>query len=383
MATHLDTIEIPDLLASLVERSIVSFDQETGRYQLSESMKSFAVAAQEGEEEEAISRRLFDYFFERIVRLSEGLEPTAPAIRDIDNARTCLEWGLRAPGKEVEVMRMAVNLVAIWNTRYHAEGRKWIIAAKERALGGRQTLGAEQIRLGRAEVQLGMVELRLGRLEDANATLKRAEAIALDLGDLKLIAQVEVLRVTLSIQAGDLLQGRELADAFLTRARADGFELLDALTGMGEVSRLLEDWEAAEGNYEEVAGMERNDAKRYNVANLGFVRCRLGKLDSSRELFTELFQMSRLLQHDLLVSFAAIGLGYVSLSNGDVDMAGRLCGFGLNLAKDSYLESPDQKDVDWIIARGREIGGAKFEAAMEEGSRLTLEDVRLIVQEMS
>jgi hypothetical protein len=57
----LDPLEIPDLLANLVERSLVVCDPVTGRHHMTESMRVYT-AEHLKEEDQLARRKHFEYF---------------------------------------------------------------------------------------------------------------------------------------------------------------------------------------------------------------------------------------------------------------------------------------------------------------------------------
>jgi len=375
----LDPLDIPDLLANLVERSMVSFDQETGRYQMSESMRSYAVVALEEGESNIAHRKHFDYFLSNAQTLRENQEKVGQFLLDLDNARASLEWGSRTSGLEEETLRLALGLSSIWSTAFHDEGRIWIRNSRERAVN------AEPKLIARAEFQQGLLELRLGLFEDAALTVERGEAIASTLDSREIHANISSLRLWLLAVSGNLLAARDFALELVAKARKDGQGMWMALNGLGEISRDIEDWETAEKCFSEVLPKIKGVDRKNEASNLGLTLCRLGRTEESVQYLREAFTIADQLGHIPVLVSSMMGISYVLLIRGDTASAGRICGFGLKLSEKSPIrfEHSDQQDVDWIVSQGREIGGGTFASCEVEGASMTIEEVRKLVEEVT
>ena len=147
--------EILDLLASLVDKSLVLVDQqEEIRYRLLETVRQYGrEKLEESGEAERVRRRHANYYLALAEEAERGLSGSdqAPWLARLetehDNLRAALRWSLGG-GEAEPGLGLAAALWSFWYTRGHlSEGRRWLESAvfengrlrtrtKARALGG-------------------------------------------------------------------------------------------------------------------------------------------------------------------------------------------------------------------------------------------------------
>ena len=139
-----DEIETVDVLARLVDKSLVTVDQHAAdlRYRLLETVRQYGreKLLGAGEADEA-QRRHRDYFLALAERAEPELHRASQTMWldrleiEHDNLRAALEWSLGLEGDETG-LRLAAALAPYWHARgYLSEGREWLERA--RAEGGR------------------------------------------------------------------------------------------------------------------------------------------------------------------------------------------------------------------------------------------------------
>ncbi len=132
-----------DLLTSLVEKSLVVYEQETGegRYRLLETVRQYArdrlMESGEAERLRAAHQSFFLAFAEEAIGHYSGPEQAAWFDRleaDHGNLRAALEWcGECEHGAESVCLRLVAALARFWVARgLFRQGREWIEAALSR-----------------------------------------------------------------------------------------------------------------------------------------------------------------------------------------------------------------------------------------------------------
>jgi len=126
--------EVLDLLAHLVDKSLVAVEAETeqARYRLPETIRQYArdKLFESGESEEMRDRHL-DFFLlfaetaEPKLRSAEQIEWLNRVEIEHDNLRTALAWSLES-GKSDPALQLAGALGFFWQLRGLSEGNKWL-----------------------------------------------------------------------------------------------------------------------------------------------------------------------------------------------------------------------------------------------------------------
>ena len=128
--------QILDLLASLVDKSLLLPGEGTGgstRYRLLETLREYAQERlEESEDAKEFRRRHVAYFLELARQAGHELHGSAQAVwlnlldDEHDNFRSAVAWALKS-GKPEIVLQMAVSVWWFWMLRSHmTEGRRWV-----------------------------------------------------------------------------------------------------------------------------------------------------------------------------------------------------------------------------------------------------------------
>lgn len=185
---ELDSYEVLDLLAQLVDKSLVLVDEGSGhevRYDMLETVRQYSRdRLQEAGETAAVRANHLAFY----LGLAERVEPELQRPRQAlwldqlevehENLRTALEWSLtHAEGAE-SGLRLASALWWFWfvHGHYH-EGRRWL----EETL--RHGAALPPLLRGRALTRAGLIASRQGDLQNAEALALRGLEVALEAGD--------------------------------------------------------------------------------------------------------------------------------------------------------------------------------------------------------
>ncbi len=202
--------DVLDLLASLVEKSLVILDEseDVPRYKMLETIREYAAGklAEAGEEKDATGRTHCDYFFSLSKQARDGLmgEAQGEWIRrletDLDNVRRALALSLAGGADPLIAVKICVALHGFWMLRgYATEGRGIVRSALESPAIRESDLAqawALYVGAGLAESQSDHSEARrmlekclelrraVGRPIDIAATLSTLSLARLQSGDM-------------------------------------------------------------------------------------------------------------------------------------------------------------------------------------------------------
>jgi non-specific serine/threonine protein kinase len=263
--------EVLDLLAHLVDKSLVQADEGGGqtRYRLLETIRQYArdKLVESGEASAARDRHL-DYFL-------QFAETAAPALRhadqlvwlarldvEHDNLRAALEWSLSS-GQAGAAVQMAGALHFFWYVRgYFSEGASWL----EAALGqiGNET-GPVAGAVGRALRGRGWMAHAQGDFAAAGAAMAESVAILRALGDSPDLAQSLNLLANVLMYQGDTERARPLGEEGLAVARRIGDDdgIGYALFNLGAIANNEQNARAARSSFEQSLATARKVGDRW------------------------------------------------------------------------------------------------------------------------
>ncbi|HSQ10152.1 MAG TPA: tetratricopeptide repeat protein, partial [Burkholderiaceae bacterium] len=208
--------DILDLLASLVEKSLIMLDEsdEGGRYRMLETIRDYAVERLEQHEDStSVATRHCDHYFAMSKAARDGMQGPEQAewIRrvetDIDNMRSAMSLALDGGVDQFIAVKMAVALQPFWRLRgYATEGRKLLrMALAKPEIAGSDLAQAWALYVAAAlaesqsdhrearEMLENCLELRrrLGNPVDLAATLSTLSLVKLQTGDVAGAAECE------------------------------------------------------------------------------------------------------------------------------------------------------------------------------------------------
>jgi predicted ATPase/class 3 adenylate cyclase/DNA-binding CsgD family transcriptional regulator/tetratricopeptide (TPR) repeat protein len=183
-----DRFGVLDLLAGLVDKSVIQVDNEAGdaRYRMLESVRQFLqTRLVESGEADAVRERHYCYFLGVAQRLAprlalgDGPECLARLEADHDNLDTALEWGDGA-GATDDMLRFAAALTLFWELRGHlGRGGRWFA----RVLGVADDDGLPTVERARALWGAAHVALYGDDFETMMIRAPQALAMAETVGD--------------------------------------------------------------------------------------------------------------------------------------------------------------------------------------------------------
>ncbi|HEX6133154.1 MAG TPA: BTAD domain-containing putative transcriptional regulator [Longimicrobiales bacterium] len=334
--------DVLELLASLVDRSLVTMREQAGeaRYSLLETVRQYATARARDEESDAtrdlLARRHADYFVSLGAQADDALHgrqqlaALAQLELEHDNLRAALDWSLSQRDGGC-ALRLCVVLRDFWALRGHlTEGRRWIdealripstdagLAARALTAGGRlarlqgdhdvaRARHARAVELAReacdrtalaeALTNLGS-ELALYRdLDGARPVLDEAVALRRELGVAWSLSQALSTRSALALTFGEIAEARalRLEAVEVSRRAGDREGEARALLGLGEAARLADDLVAARTYNEQALELFRQLGETWHVAagvhNLGWIAVAGRDWVAAQAAFIECFRL--------------------------------------------------------------------------------------------
>jgi predicted ATPase len=416
--------DVLDLLARLVDRSLVVFDPEPEpRYRLLETVRQFAreKLLDSGEIEAARDAHLGWYveFAERAgiaVMVADALPWFRRAASEGENVRLAVEWARAAPDPPFAFLRLIAGFSFAWTLARpvsRREGQQWALEAAGRTRGAPEALRAgvlvvagrvvesgshpgsgislcreavesarhagDPVLLGNALIALGNALWRTEKFEEARATMEET----LDL--LASGASADVRAPCLSVLAlsglsavagsvGDEVSQEARALEALETARGHHLRLTAALplVSLAERARVRRDWHRAEAYYSEAADLAREFGypDHVNRHNLACVARALGDWKAAARRLGEVFSLRRDLGVDRGQWYSVAVLAGIALLAGMPDAGARA--LGAAQAHQEHVEPSErmtqEQDRDELVA---EMGEAAFEQAYAEGQAMT------------
>ena len=371
---EIDEMDVLDLVARLVDRSLLITEEVTGdvRYRMLETIRAYSREKLSAAGEEAAVRERHLRWY---VDLVEEAEPALQGPEQVtwldrlelehDNLRAALEWCRDAGGDKEAGVRLAGALHRFWARRgYLSEGREWLETAitrcpdvsppaRAQALYGAALLAFDQGDYARAQARaeeslslhralgddlgaalslnvLGSVARNRGEYGLALKLLEEGEAVSRQGGHTWALAEaLNSIGLTARRQR-DHERARRLFEEGLAlwRQLGDKWGLAGVLGHIGVVARFTGDYERARALHEESLALRRELGDRRNIAaalsSLGTVALLQGDYGQARSLFEESLVLCRELGDKLNVAAALGNLGVVATHQGEYDRAAEL-----------------------------------------------------------
>ena len=377
--TALHSLEIPDLLSDLVDRSLVVVDGDTWRYELSESMRAYALT-ELGDESQSIRARHFQYFAalaEPMLYLAIGGDDRTLLklfSQEIDNIRLAMEWSSKHDPKGF--LHLATCTAPVWARLSARQGLQHLTEALQAVP---EENDADHIW---ARSYLAHIKLRIGEIEGVEELLDHALR-QLDVVDIPLARATTLLRKAwLATWLGDSKNIKSLCAEVIDICQKNGFTdpLAVAHLHLGDAARSDKDWLEAERSYRlALSGLTGSGVlKGVILFNHGAMLLRLERIDEAEKCFREVISTTdELFDHEDAANNAydgAVGLGYVALKRGNFYKAGLLLG-NADARRRSFaisLDPLDQAQHDEMIAFGKNHGGNDFQQGWNEGEQMSM-----------
>jgi len=327
----LDTGDILDLLARLVDKSLVISDiQDSGeRYRFLETIRQYAAEKlAEYNETGELALRHANYF-SKMAEDSYG-ELWGPRqgywlarlVANHDNLRTALDWLAITEGNEEKLLRVAGSLWRFWEIRGNiSEGRTRLEDALGKNPSASIYLRANGLR------GAGMLAHLQGDYERAAAMHKESLALFIEIGDKFGIARELDALGEIAQYKGDYLHATELH----TESLALRYEVRDnegiaiSLGQLGVIARDRADYPHARALLEQSLEMSRELGDKLLTAqslnNLGLVEHPVCEYARASRLFEEAVSLYRELNDRLGISNTLQNLGNVAKDQGKFKLA--------------------------------------------------------------
>jgi predicted ATPase/DNA-binding CsgD family transcriptional regulator len=380
-------IDVMDGLESLLNKNLLY--QEQGllgepRFYMLETIHEYAQEklVESGEAEE-FELHHSQYFASMAVEAEQELygprqEYWLTKLRvEYDNLRTAMERSLDGPAVVLGFQIIGALRYFWFSDGLIAEGFKWI----ERALDYKGEIPPEL----RAKVYITAADLSFiqGDQEKGRIYGDKALELAQESGDELTRAWALVsLSKFFSLSPDQVTIGINLCKESLALFREIKYipGIAIALNGLGELSRLADDYEAAEEYYQQCLELSRqaNDKRRIAVslANLSSVAMYHGDYQQAELLEREAIQMQVELgtKYDIGLSFAC--LSGIIATRGHPSQAAILLGASERLLQTmgATFQPADKSEIDgYLVAIREQLDEESFENAMAEGRSLTFE----------
>ena len=386
--------EVLDLLTSLVDKSLVMYEEE-GRYGFLETMRQYAGdRLAESGESGAVQDRSAAWF----LRMAEEAEPhlTGPEQEawlerletEHDNLRAALSWSEgQGPGAEprTEVgLRLAGSLWRFWAVRGHlSEGRQWLermlTLDRTRAEG---SVGEASAARANALNGAGYLARNQGDVESAWSLPEEALAIQRLLEDQEGIAASLNHLGNAAYMLGNYESARSLHEESLMIKRRLGDQrgIADSLNNLGNVAHMQGDYASAQALFEETLAIKRQlgdqRSMAYALNNLGDIAERRGDFTAAQALYEESLRIELRLKDMGGIMTNLGGIAGVALAQNHAARAAHLWGAAdsLRVTVGYTLSSAEQKERDMKMALvSKALSNAEFSAAWNVGRAMTAE----------
>jgi predicted ATPase/class 3 adenylate cyclase len=366
--------DVLDLLAGLVEKSLVTLDVEHDRYGMLETVRQYALEKLEnsGEMESARVRHLDCFLSLAECAAPEWIGPRQRYwLEHFDAERENIMVAHRCCDRIAEGGLPGLRLVRAM--RFYCFNRGLLALGYEITLEALARPGAQYRHLARCRAlsDAGQFAVRMGQDDDALRLLSESLAIARELGDMSRVAiTLQPLGQT-HLARNEMARARDLLSEALALAEMSGNkrEIAAALSSMALLHRVEQNFPAAEPVCERCLAIARelNDSGSIAVAlmNLAMVVTASGNVSRPRTLLKEAQQKigdvgSRLYGQALLEVVAG-----VAAAAHEWELAARLYGAAEHEAAQSGLKR-DRADAAFLMERISEVRGALSAEAFRE-----------------
>lgn len=423
----IDEYDVLDLLASLVDKSLVVADTggNVTRYRLLDSTREYALEKL-ADDRERLSRAHAEFYSQLATKASHewSTTPTGEWVSqleaELDNFRAALEWALNGSNDPALGGLLAGQLAFFWfYGGLNPEGLRWIdnalgqvsgkqpaaeatlwlarsllvegkplLEVAERSLALFESLG-DRVGVARALYRLGTGLRTLGRLQEAKNAFVQATDIFRQSGDKKDYAISIGGIATVDWILGNADEAHRLFDE---QRRAAAALMDDELKTMCIAN--LAELEFSRGNYEEAIalslesiGLQRKNYFKValDYCNLTAYRIALGQVEQARNDARSGLHWAQEVQNEFQVALAIHHLALIAALNNDARHAGRLLGYADSaFVRFEYVREPTERiSYERLIAllekqlRDDEIAALRAEGASWSETRAIEEALKV------
>ena len=382
---ELDRLDVLDLLASLVDKSIVTRIEsgDRARFRLLESLREYGLERlHESGEYTVVRERHRDWFADMtITARAEWVSPsqvtwTRRLDRELPNVRAAFDFSILEPSDSLVSLRLTESLHLYWVSRgLLTEGRRWLSRALADTEGCRVPERVES--LYSAVALAGMQ----GDSAAASPLLEECRKLASELGDEHLMAVASHAAGVTGLFRGDPSGAvSHLSSAVeVFRAVGDLNRLVEALIGLALAAGFTGDVATAKACHQEVLEITKQReeywSQAYSLWACGLVVWREGDLDRATSLMEESLRL-KIVLNDLLGSVWCLeALAFVAMGRGQADRAAMLLGASTSLSRDFGTQSATFPDLvtayaECEAAAKATLGDKAYTAAWRRGADL-------------
>jgi len=384
----LDERDTLDVLARLVDKSLVIFDERDGaqRYRLLETIRQYGRdrLVESGEARE-VERRHRDWYLtlaepgEAELRGAAQVTWLARFETEHDNLRAALEWSKAEEGGTEAELRLAGALQWFWYMHGHwSEGRTWLEGALARSSDSSSSALAKALR------GAGFLAWRQGDAERATTLNEKGLSLCRQLGDKRYGAWFLMHFGNVASNQNDHARATRLMQDALVMSRESGDKWLIALAiaHLGEVAHREGNFAQAVDYYQESLALFRETKDKAYTAlflrHLGDVGLHQGDYELAATCYTEGLILAREVAARRETEECIAGLAQLACAKGNYRQAARLFGMAealravLGHRREPYEQTHHEESL--VSARAA-IGKAAFAAAWAEGRAMTLEQI--------
>jgi predicted ATPase/DNA-binding CsgD family transcriptional regulator len=378
--------DILDLLARLVDKSLVLFDELNGnaRYRLLESVRPYSrERLDQSEDADDVQRRHRDWYVDFAERANIKLRGPEQDVwlsrleAEHDNLRVALVWS-KATRDMTALLRLTSALTWFWYMNgYWGEGRQWV----EDALSAAEA--AETLPLSWARWRAMLFSFVQGDLKRLRQLSEDLSVTPEDTSDKEFSIMAGVAKGLLAVEVGELDRGIVLFEEAVELARALGDQWLFAyaltqlsagVRGQGHYARAAQLCAQSTRLFETL-----DDRWRLSVAlrEMGIALLCGGDYHNAATVYASSLRLRVPAQNRWVVFHDLEGLACIACTRGCYEAAAIL--FAAALPLQEALRS--RRDADFLVqvehymdrAR-RSLGERAFEAAWNEGRAMALEE---------
>jgi non-specific serine/threonine protein kinase len=328
---NVKTYEILDLLAHLVDKSLVTAEETTDaamRYRLLEPLREYGHERLIASDEAATLQRTHAKYY---LAFAEEAEPRLKGPdqmvwqerleKEHDNLRAALLWA-KATGDAESLLRLAGAMGRFWWLRgYLTEGRGWLDHAQSQRDGVSASAQAKVL------YHLGRIAKQQGDLEKAKEVLREGLAQYRGLNDRSGAANVIYVLGLVALAQGNFQAARDYLQEglLLQRELRDVKSVADVLQTLGGTALLQGDFAAAQVILGESLLVYKELRHKLGIANaqhdLGLVARYQGNYSEARVLLEESLAACRELGHRPGIARSLSNLGNIFLDQGNCEAA--------------------------------------------------------------
>ena len=291
-----DTSNVLDLLTRLVEKSLVEFDVEGGRYRLLETVRQYAQERLDGSGEGDQTRQRHLVFH---IALAEEAAPNFHGPEQVawlsrldlerENLLAAHRWCDRAESGAELGMRLAIVMLFVCVVRGLLELGHQVAAE---ALG-RTGASPKSVLRCRTLLSVCQIDYLMGRHREAQTYVEECLAIARELGDTRrIVTALRLLGLVSMVQQDRVTARQHLWESLaLARKHGDMQQISAGSVSLADLYRTEGNMDGAESLYQEVLTIARAAGDRSTIAasllNLAQVSIGRGSRDRAQHLLCE------------------------------------------------------------------------------------------------